>query len=778
MFCLFLAYLVLLGGEVPARPIEETGPVARGDVKGIFQLLKQNVWEENVKLTNLSCGEQSNQTWTILSLKNQSLASFPACLPESLAHLDLSNNLLPQLHGQDVAFLPKLQVLTLRHNQIQQVTWTTGSLSSLQVLDLSFNLLSSVPACSASTCLDNLKWLSLAGNPITEVQPLAFSCYPQLHFLNLSSTWLGKDSKEAIRESAFATDFLHVGDSTKSAGNVLTVLDLSATFLERIHQDWIKDLPRLTSLYLTRMNRLRSLDADAFLHVPKLKELDCRDSHALSLVKTEAFSHTPHVASLIFQNCNLSSFTPWNLSSSSHLVINLYGNPLACHCAISWLLANSDQIILQRVSETTCYPSPEERIGSVSGPMLLSELYEECKTWRIAHSTPALTLGELYSTSSSFATDTLSDSSVLPHEWGSSSFAPQSTHLTWEDTTKQSPTKAGILVYKKEAVYGSADHPPSLAAVSTTSSTVLQKLSTEQTLVSTMEMDQGKQDATTVNSIVSPEGTLLHFALLSPTTEATELNSSQVSSGWFSPHSTAHSDETTPPLQKPTKALSLPSLGTTNHPMYYKDDYDYEKEQEESIMKIVGLCDYDPCRHLQKPCPDLQALSPCLCPGITDEFTVPEPPRLRKVSEMRDTSAEIHWCAPSSVVRFYQLAYRPKGSKKNYTISGEIYATARRYTLNNLLPSSTYQVCIIASNKAGSSQATEQNARNAPCSTFATQSSYKPVLAALCATSVLFLISTILLSVCLCKKCRAPHTEQYSTHLVSYKNPAFDYSLK
>lgn len=220
-----LACIFLLAQEVPARPQEKTNPATT-----LFQLVKQDMREENVDLHSLSCEEQRAQMWTSLRLKNRTLTSFPECLPPRLQSLDLSGNLLPELNSQDVAYLSNLQVLSLRQNYIQQVTWGAGSLSSLQFLDLSFNLLPFVPACNGSS-LEDLRWLSLAGNPITQIQPRAFTCYPQLQFLNLSSTWLGKDGKQGIWDSAFAMDVLH-GNSTEKSRNAIRVLDLSATFLQ------------------------------------------------------------------------------------------------------------------------------------------------------------------------------------------------------------------------------------------------------------------------------------------------------------------------------------------------------------------------------------------------------------------------------------------------------------------------------------------------------------------------------------------------------------------
>ncbi|XP_032068901.1 leucine-rich repeat neuronal protein 4 [Thamnophis elegans] len=761
----FLACVVVLVRIITARPTEKAGPALPEDANAPFLLIQQNVWEENINLTSLPCEELRNQISIAMQMQNQNLTSFPECLPELLEQLDLSVNLLPELNSQDVAYLPNLRILSLRQNQIRKVRWGTQNPCHLQFLDLSFNLLSVVPSCIISS-LDNLRWLSLAGNPIREIQPFAFSCYPQLHFLNLSSTWLGKDGEMGIPESAFAMNLSHRPEYTEEARKALiNILDLSATFLERIHEDWIKDLPQLTSFYLTQMPKLRRLDPAVFRNLPMLRELNCQDSHALSLVETESFHHIPLVTSLIFKNCNLSNFSPWNLTSSHRLSINLYGNPLVCHCAISWLLSNPDTVVLQRASDTMCHFSPGDK--ETSSSMLLSKLYHQCQAETTTHSALSLVQSKLYHTLTSINTEILADSNALPQKSLRDAFIPQSTSFTWGELTRKDPSKTGIVAYKEQAVHRSTEHPLTTPPLTTELSAILGNLSTEPPEVSTTEMKE-REDTST------PHQSTLH----SFTTEVTGTSPFKVSSALFISYSKTDSSENDLSLQDPTKSTSFANLASTSSLPDYTDDYDYENQQVASVAQTMDLCDYDPCRHLQKPCIDLQKLSSCLCPGMSDEFTIPDPPRFHEISEMRDTSAQIHWCSPNSAVRFYQLAYRPKGSKKNYTNSGEIYATARRYTLYNLLPGSTYQVCIIAWNKAGSSQTTGWNEHNPPCSTFVTKSSYTSIFAALCTTSGVFLIATILLSVCLCKKYKTPHIEQYNTHLVSYKNPAFDYSIK
>lgn len=225
-----LVILSLLMGNTASQPVSRAEPAASRDVTTFFQLAQEDSWE-NVNLTSMSCEDRKNRTWVTLQLTNSSLTAFPTCLPEALETLDLSNNLLQEVNGTEIANLPRLRVLSLRQNHLWSVRWGSEALGSLHSLDLSFNKLSSVPSCHSSA-LPNLRWLSLAGNPLMEIQPLAFSCYPQLQFLNLSATLLGQDNSRGIRESAFAIS-ASPSEATNTPGNTISMLDLSGTFLEK-----------------------------------------------------------------------------------------------------------------------------------------------------------------------------------------------------------------------------------------------------------------------------------------------------------------------------------------------------------------------------------------------------------------------------------------------------------------------------------------------------------------------------------------------------------------
>ncbi|NXS75050.1 LRRN4 protein, partial [Pandion haliaetus] len=714
-----LLILSLLVGNTASGPVSRAEPAAPRDVTTFFQLAQEDPWE-NVNLTSMSCEDQKNRTWITLQLTNSSLTAFPVCLPETLETLDLSNNFLEEVNGTEIANLPLLRTLSLGHNHLQAVRWGSEALISLLSLDLSFNKLSSVPSCHSSA-LPNLRWLSLAGNPLIEVQPLAFSCYPQLQFLNLSATLLGQDDSRGIRESAFAIS-TSPSEATTRPGNTINVLDLSGTFLEKIQLEWARDLSNLRSFHLTKMSRLRSLDTDFFKSMPGLQELNCQDSCSLGFVRTEMFDSAPHLRHLSFENCNLSSFNAWNtINSSDSIIINLYGNPLLCDCQLSWLLSNPKKVVLQKAQETFCNTSYEDW-GRASTSFSLLDLYNKCQSER----NPML-------------------------------------------------TKANSSSHEEEAVSKSTSNPASFASV-TISLGFLKELysqSSDYGSTSQTETDQLKRALRTTNATFPPEGPFNQ-----PTSDySTRATGNPDATDHYIHSSATHAGEGTPQTSLPhlnsTRSNARSEPASTRSLIHYVDDYDYNEQSTETPVQLAYTsCDYNPCRHLQKPCSELQSASQCLCPGMSREDEVPDPPRLREVSEVTDNSAQIRWCAPNSVVHTYELTLHAQGNEDREFVLDNIYSTARQYTLYNLLPYTTYHICVTALNKAGSSQAASQGIPGNSCTRFKTKPSYKSVFVALSAASGLFLISTIILSVCLCKACKKPQSEQYGTHLVSYKNPA------
>ncbi|NWI34240.1 LRRN4 protein, partial [Sula dactylatra] len=717
-----LLLLSLLVGNTASGPVSRAEPAASRDITTFFQLAQEDSWE-TVNLTNMSCEDRKNKTWITLQLTNSSLTAFPVCLPEALETLDLSNNLLEEMNGTEIANLPRLRILSLRQNHLQAVRWGSGVLNSLLSLDLSFNKLSSVPSCHSSA-LPHLRWLSLAGNPLIEIQPLAFSCYPQLQFLNLSATLLGQDDSRGIRESAFAISTSPSAAMNRS-GNTITMLDLSGTFLEKIQPEWTRDLRNLRSLHLTKMTRLKSFDTDFFKSMPGLQELNCQDSRSLGFVRTEMFDSAPHLSHLSFENCNLSSFNPWNTNSSDSIIINLYGNPLLCDCQLSWLFSKPKKVVLQKAWETFCNTSQEDW-GRPSTSLSLPELYDKCQSER---------------------------------------------NVTLPDSNTPSPEHDAFSLSISESM----SHSPSFASI-TTSPGFLKELysqSSDYGSTSQTETEQLKRELRTTDVTFLQEGPLSQ-----PTSDySTRATGNPDATDHYIHSFATHTGEGTPQTSLPqlnsTGTSAQPEPASTRSLIQYVDDYDYDEQSTNTPVQLAYIpCDYNPCRHLQKPCSELQSASLCLCPGVSREDMVPDPPRLREVSEVTDSSAQIRWCAPNSVVHTYELMLHAQGNEDRQVVLDNIYSTARQYTLYNLLPYTTYHICVTASNKAGSSQTTSQNTPGNSCTRFKTKPNYKSVFAALSAASGLFLISTIILSICLCKACKKPQSEQYGTHLVSYKNPA------
>ncbi|XP_026701996.1 leucine-rich repeat neuronal protein 4 [Athene cunicularia] len=773
-----LLILSLLVGNTASGPVSRAESAASRDVTTFFQLAREDPWE-NVNLTSMSCEDRKNRTWITLQLTNSSLTAFPVCLTETLETLDLSNNLLEEVNGMEIANLPRLRVLSLRHNHLQAVSWGAEALSSLLSLDLSFNKLSSVPSCHSSA-LPNLRWLSLAGNPLIEIQPLAFSCYPQLQFLNLSATLLGWDDSRGIRESAFAIS-TSPSEATNRPGSTINMLDMSGTFLEKIQPEWTRDLPNLRSLHLTKMSRLKSLDTD-FNFLPSLQELNCQDSHSLSFVRTEMFDSTPHLSHLSFENCNLSSFNPWNTNSSDSIIINLYGNPLVCDCQLSWLLFKPTKVVLQKAWETFCN-TPQEDWGRPSTSFSLLELYDKCQSERNVTLPNSVTPSEhdAFSLTSYDATAvvTTTDSSLLTKDTYTSPLNQWNVmSMTTANPMELMLTKANSSSHEEGAVSESTSSSPSFMSVTASSGFPSELYSQSSDLASASQTDQLKRELTPTNATFPQEGPFKQTTSGYSTGATGKPNATDHYLHSFATHTREGRPQTSLAQLNSTRTNARPEPAATKSLIHYVDDYDYSEQSMENPVHVAyPSCDYNPCRHLQKPCSELQRASQCLCPGMSREDEVPDPPRLREVSEVTDSSAQINWCAPYSVVHTYELILHAEGNEDREFVLDNIYSTAREHTLYNLVPYTTYNICVTALNKAGSSQAVRGTLGNS-CTRFKTKPSYKSIFAALSAASGLFLISTIILSVCLCKACKKPQSEQYGTHLVSYKNPAFDYPLK
>ncbi|XP_056423808.1 leucine-rich repeat neuronal protein 4 [Hyla sarda] len=644
---------------------------------------------EPLNITDVPCGEQCNVT---CHLRNKNFDVLPTCLPRTIEDLDLSFNNINIIRDQDVVDLSELRNLSLAHNQIQEIHWKIHVLAKLESLDLSNNQLSSVPKC---LMLKNLKLLSLAENPISLIHPHAFSSFPNLLYLNLSITLIGRNSED-INES-----YVNGTEAQEYPLKLLSILDLSGTFLRNVNHSWIKGLSNLRKLYMRKMIDIEVLEDELTTWFPHLAFLSFSDSSRLSYIRTKIFENVTQLLYLDFTNCNIRDISFLN-SRSENIIIDLRGNPLMCTCD---LLLSLKKVVLIRLNEVFCtYPK-----GDVPAVSIL-ELHERCKLSQIQanNETQDSVTSSTAVMESDYIAGTTEDSfnsTLLPHTLGQ-------TYISLENTTDFS-TKENDLTT-----------PFSI----TPSSMVMTDTSPE------------------MNNDFFPNKLTLSIGVNtdSPFTEHK-----------FSESGSSRGDQ--------------PDIIPLYQEGYDDDEILPSTTRAGSKMKA---CDYDHCRHLQTPCPELQLLTQCMCPGLSGDDTLPDPPHVQGVYEITDTSAQILWCSPNSMVEKYQLTYQPEGGT-NGTVD-DIYVTMRQYTLYNLASYTTYKVCVLAYNKKGHSASTNGASRT-PCTEFKTRPSYILILSVLSALGGLFFVTILVLATCLYKACKSNIGSKYDTHLVSYKNPAFEY---
>uniref|UniRef100_A0A8C5N2T1 Leucine rich repeat neuronal 4 n=1 Tax=Leptobrachium leishanense TaxID=445787 RepID=A0A8C5N2T1_9ANUR len=743
---LLLLFLILKDGAVMSSATTQTP--TQGST--LFTLTSSfNYQSSTVKPCHAPCAKPCIN----VTLPSRGLDSFPSCLPAELESLDLSYNSLKEIKDEDVSRLSQLRVLNLRNNQISGISWGSNLLPSLEFLDLSYNRFYVVPRC---TMLKKVKWLSLAGNDILEIQPYAFNCFPNVEYLNLSRTHLWKSGSEAVSLSAFSLNETQVQETSLK---FLQTLDLSQTLLTRVNKEWSNDLPNLTELHLREMKTMKNLDGlgEAF---PLLERLNCQNFNLLNSVSTAMFDRTSNLKYINLYNCSLTSISPWNISSS-YLEIDLRGNSLECKCQLSWLFSNPINLTLIRANETFCHDVQGDK------HLLKDYLYDNCsldvQNYQFNGTTESSENNTSYNPS--FVTSTPSS---LIHFQGTPKQSIENT-----STLQEKANNLSIVTVYKTTSTDSALTPtmPKLLSSTYDTSTQLSATSTGRTSVAELHtLTAATILGTTAGEermTGSPIPSLLK--LLDVTSSMTVEPMSQ--------QSTHVSTQKIVNKKGVSVSNIKPKVVTLGPASDYANEYDNEDDQPITTLRNKMIpCDYDPCRHHQMPCFELQQEMQCLCPGLSSEDNVPDPPRLTDVTEITDTAAQVHWCSPNSVVGKYQLKYSPAGDTGK-TVIDDIHETSRQYTLYNLLPDTTYHLCAVSVNKAGLSNTEDEHLSGSSCTEFKTKPNHIIVMAALGALCGLFLVVTTILSVYLYRMHRNNMVNQYDTHLVSYKNPTFDYQL-
>ncbi|KAM9321217.1 oligodendrocyte-myelin glycoprotein [Gastrophryne carolinensis] len=145
--------------------------------------------QDNITHLNLSYNQLSNLDHYLthftnlraLDLSNNMLKTLPSHLPRSLWELYASNNSIKVLHKLDTAYQWNLRVLDVSRNRLQRTVFINNTMISLQLLNLSYNRLWTIPTNMPS----NLLTIDLSHNFLIQILPGTLVRLPKLLHLYL-----------------------------------------------------------------------------------------------------------------------------------------------------------------------------------------------------------------------------------------------------------------------------------------------------------------------------------------------------------------------------------------------------------------------------------------------------------------------------------------------------------------------------------------------------------------------------------------------------------------
>ncbi|KAF5278636.1 hypothetical protein FQA39_LY00678 [Lamprigera yunnana] len=149
----------------------------------VSNLIQVNIsWNQ---INNCEAGKQFLSI-EVLDMGHNKLSHVPKCLE----NIDLSSNLITQLHNYQFSSLLKLRVLLLNYNKLKYLPKEVLSNTLLEMLDLSYNFFSVVPSLSLVEVGSSLRRLSISWNNIEHVDSTTFPDIPYLQHLNLNKNKL------------------------------------------------------------------------------------------------------------------------------------------------------------------------------------------------------------------------------------------------------------------------------------------------------------------------------------------------------------------------------------------------------------------------------------------------------------------------------------------------------------------------------------------------------------------------------------------------------------
>ena len=191
--------------------------------------------------------------------------------------LDLSECNISNIGSNSFENLPNLEILSLSSQYISNMNIDSeafgSNLDALEMIDLSGNMLTSLPNGLLSTVSSSLRVLWLGENEFQDFSStkLGLNHSPMMTELNLTSNLI---------DTLSSKNFAHVQS--------LRSLDLSNNRIDRIDGDTFKDMQNLTQLWLDG-NMLVSFPSDLFSMTPNLSELYLYNNN-IQVVKSQMFS--------------------------------------------------------------------------------------------------------------------------------------------------------------------------------------------------------------------------------------------------------------------------------------------------------------------------------------------------------------------------------------------------------------------------------------------------------------------------------------------------------
>ncbi|GMT05276.1 hypothetical protein PENTCL1PPCAC_27450 [Pristionchus entomophagus] len=244
-----------------------------------------------------------------LSLPDNRLTEVPR-LPTmpALARITLNRNLISDLPPGIFSFAPSLTELRLEENRVCALQFNSldETKSSLALLDLSGNCLSSLSNVAILRAAPALVYLDLSSNKLTELAPLSLMNLPSLVEIRLSDNLLSRLlplSMSALPELRYVYLQNNLLDNVASlpALKKLEILDARANRLAKI--PLLIDSPLLRQLRLDA-NRISAVESRALVGSPRLQLLSIQDN-SISSLAAASFEGLSQLVVLLLSNNHL-----------------------------------------------------------------------------------------------------------------------------------------------------------------------------------------------------------------------------------------------------------------------------------------------------------------------------------------------------------------------------------------------------------------------------------------------------------------------------------------